>query len=73
LLDRRTECLLRIRDVRARTGLSVATVYRREAQGTFPTRVKLGVRMVAWYASDIDAWVANPMGWKVMEASLTHV
>lgn len=58
--DRRTDSLLRIGRVRERTGLSVATIYRREAAGTFPKRQRLGPRSVAWYQSDIDDFVARP-------------
>ena len=61
--DRRTDSLLRIKDVRRRTGLSVATVYRREAAGTFPPRVRLGPKAVAWYESDIGDFVADPLGY----------
>lgn len=32
--------------------------YRREAAGTFPSRVRIGERSVAWYKSDIDDFVA---------------
>lgn len=55
--DRRKDSLLRIATVRARTGLSAATIYRREAAGTFPQRVHIGARSVAWYESDIDDFV----------------
>lgn len=61
--DRRTDSLLRIADVKRRTGLSVATVYRREAAGTFPPRVRLGPKAVAWYESDIGDFVADPLGY----------
>lgn len=50
--------------VRERTGLSPATIYRREAAGTFPKRVRLGVRSVAWYESDISDFVAAPMTYR---------
>ncbi|MHA3791491.1 AlpA family phage regulatory protein [Sphingomonas sp. YL-JM2C] len=63
--DRRKDRLLRIAQVQDRTGLSVATVYRREAAGTFPPRIKLGPRSVAWYESDIDDFVASPAGYRV--------
>lgn len=63
--DRTRDSILRIADVRRRTGLSVATVYRREEAGTFPRRIRLGVKMVGWYESDVSRWVADPMGWKV--------
>lgn len=62
--DRRRDSLLRIADVRRRTGLSTATVYRREAAGTFPPRVKLGPKAVAWYESDVGDFVADPMAYR---------
>jgi len=62
--DRRTDTLLRIADVRQRTGMSTATVYRREAAGTFPPRRQIGPKMVAWYESDIGDWVADPTGYR---------
>ena len=58
--DRRQDSLLRIAQVQARTGLSPATIYRREAAGTFPKRERLGQRSVAWYESDINDFVASP-------------
>ncbi|WP_296625964.1 AlpA family phage regulatory protein [Rhizorhabdus sp.] len=67
--DRRKDRLLRIAQVRERTGLSVATVYRREAVGTFPLRVRLGPRSVAWYESDIDDFVADPAEYRADQAA----
>ncbi|WP_404713162.1 helix-turn-helix transcriptional regulator [Sphingomonas sp. MMS24-J13] len=64
MTDRRTDSLLRIKQVRARTGFSTATIYRREAAGTFPPRVRMGPRMVGWYESDINEVVADPAGYK---------
>ncbi|WBO24628.1 helix-turn-helix transcriptional regulator [Sphingomonas abietis] len=58
--DRRKDSLLRIADVKKRTGLSVATIYRREAEGTFPAKQRLGPRSVAWYESDVEDFVAAP-------------
>lgn len=62
--DRRGDCLLRMAEVRRRTGLSTATVYRREAARTFPPKVRLGPKSVAWYQSDIDAFVSDPSGYR---------
>ncbi len=62
--DRRRDTLLRIADVRRRTGLSTATIYRREAAQTFPPRVRLGPKAVAWYESDVGEFVADPMGYR---------
>ncbi len=63
-VDRRTDSLLRLKDVKKRTGLSIATVYRREAAKTFPAKVRLGPKSVAWYQSDIDAFVADPLNYR---------
>jgi prophage regulatory protein len=62
--DRRKDRLLRIKSVIFRTGLSVATIYRREAVGSFPKRKHLGPRSVAWYESDIDDFVADPFNYR---------
>lgn len=61
--DRRTDYILRLREVRNRTSLSTATIYRREAAGTFPAKIKLGVKMVGWYESDIGEWISDPIGY----------
>ena len=62
--DRRKDRLLRVKLVKTRTGLSVATIYRREALGTFPKRERIGPRSVAWYESDIDDFVADPFNYR---------
>lgn len=49
---------LRLRDVIALTGLSKTTIHRLEAAGRFPRRRKVGLRAVAWLASEIEAWQA---------------
>ena len=51
------ESLLRRPEVEARTGLSRSTIYDWMKRGEFPLPVKLGARIVAWRASDIDAWL----------------
>lgn len=63
-IDRRRDNLLRLADVKARTKLSRTTIYRRIAAGTFPPSHQISDGLVAWYESDIDAWVGNPMGWR---------
>jgi prophage regulatory protein len=61
--DRSKDSLVRLPEVKRRTGLSTATIYRKMGTGDFPAKVQLSVNVVAWYMSDIDAWVADPMGW----------
>jgi len=62
--DRRKDRLLRLAAVISRTGLSEATIKRRERGGTFPKREPIGGRCVAWYESDIDDFVANPLNYR---------
>jgi prophage regulatory protein len=49
--------ILRLPDVRARTGLSRSTIYLRISEGNFPRPVQLGVRAVGWVESEIDEWL----------------
>lgn len=62
--DRSRDSFVRLPDVRRRTGLSTPTIYRKMKAGMFPSKIVLSVNVVAWYESDIDRWVANPMGWQ---------
>lgn len=63
-VDRRGDNLLSLAEVRARTSLGRTTVYRKMADGTFPPKVQLSVKRVAWYQSDIDRFIANPMSYR---------
>jgi prophage regulatory protein len=51
--------ILRMRAVRDRVGLSVATIYRRMNRHEFPASVPLGGTIVGWRESDINAWIAS--------------
>lgn len=62
--DRRRDNLLRLAEVMGRTGLSRTTIYNRMKAGTFPACLRISTGLIAWYQSDIDAWVENPMGWR---------
>ena len=48
---------LRIKQVTEKTGLSKATIYRLEAAGTFPKRVRLSQGAVAWHEGAIENWM----------------
>jgi len=63
-IDRRRDTLMRIGDVRRRTGLSTSTINRREAKGTFPRRIRIGENSVAWYQSDVETFIANPIHYR---------
>ena len=53
------EKLLRLPEVKARTGLSRSTIYALMAQNGFPHHVPLGMRCVGWLESEIDAWITD--------------
>jgi prophage regulatory protein len=51
--------ILRRPAVIERTGLSNATIHRREQAGDFPARVKLGPNSIGWIEHEIDAWIES--------------
>ena len=51
--------MLRIKEVCALTSLSRTSIYRLEAKGEFPRRVKLSAARVAWPKAAIEAWAAS--------------
>jgi len=51
--------LIRLAEVIHKTGLPRTTVYRRVREDpSFPRRVAIGGRTVAWVESEVDAWIA---------------
>lgn len=55
-----TKRLIRAKEIKHRTGLSIATVYRMIARGSFPKPVKIGSGQFApsaWVQDEIDAWI----------------
>ncbi|WP_367872970.1 helix-turn-helix transcriptional regulator [Luteolibacter sp. Populi] len=56
------EKILRLPEVKARTGLSRSTIYALIAKNDFPRHVPLGMRCVGWLESEIDSWIATRVG-----------
>ncbi len=55
--------LLRLPDVRSRTGLGKSAIYAKVAANAFPQPVAVSERAVAWYEHEIEAWIlALPRG-----------
>lgn len=50
--------ILRLKQVKARTGLGRSTIYERIKAGSFPTQFSLGARAVGWLESDVEVWIA---------------
>ncbi|CAG9183507.1 AlpA family transcriptional regulator [Cupriavidus respiraculi] len=56
--------ILRRKQVEIETGLSRSTIYQRIKGKTFPPAVQLGPRAVGWRRGDIDAFLADPAGYR---------
>ena len=61
---REPDRIIRFDTVRARTGLSRSTIYRKIAEGTFPAQLKISTNSAGWRESDINRWIADPAGWR---------
>ena len=53
-----TLVILRLNDVKSRTGLSRSTIYARMAEGDFPSTISLGGRSVGWLETEINDWIS---------------
>ena len=51
--------ILRLPDVKKRTGLSRSTIYSRVDQRTFPQPVSLGGRSIGWIESEVETWLGR--------------
>lgn len=51
--------ILRLPDVKTRTGLSRSTIYQHMSEGQFPKPISIGLRAVGWLESEIEEWVAR--------------
>lgn len=54
-----TTRLLRRPEVEKLTGLSRSCIYKRMSEGTFPSAIPLGGRLVAWKSDDIENWISD--------------
>ena len=54
-----TASVLRLPQVKARTGLSRSSIYAAVKLGTFPAPIALGERAVGWLDSTIDDWITT--------------
>jgi prophage regulatory protein len=51
--------ILRLPQVKSRTGLSRSSIYLRMANGEFPESISLGGRAVGWLEHDVDEWIVT--------------
>jgi prophage regulatory protein len=51
--------VLRLPEVKRRTGLSRSSIYNRIAKGEFPAGFSLGGRARGWLERDVEAWILS--------------
>jgi prophage regulatory protein len=51
--------ILRLPQVKSRTGLSRSSIYLRMQTNDFPLSISLGGRAVGWLESDVDEWIVT--------------
>jgi prophage regulatory protein len=61
------DCIIRLKAVLKRTGLSRSTMYRKVDEGTFPRQVRISQRCVGWRESAVEEWLRNPMFYSAEE------
>ena len=49
--------IIRLPEVKSRTGLSRSSIYLRISKGDFPASISLGDRAVGWLEADVDQWL----------------
>ena len=62
-----TERIIRLKTVLDRTGLSRSTIYRKIAEGTFPSQVKISIHGAGWHESVVNRWIADPAHYREEE------
>lgn len=51
---RSSATVLRLPQVKAKTGLGRSTIYSQQADGSFPPCIRLGARAIGWLESEVD-------------------
>lgn len=54
-------CLIRLKEVKRRTGLSTSTIYRWMKAGRFPQSQSLGGHIAVWSETEINQWVQRTL------------
>lgn len=63
--------ILRLPNVKERTGLSRSSIYAYIAGGTFPQPIKLGgLRAVGWLENEIEEWLALQIDKRLIETKI---
>jgi len=49
--------IIRLPEVKEKTGLSRSSIYLRMSKGDFPQSISLGERAVGWLEADVEQWL----------------
>ena len=65
--------IMRLDEVKEKTGLGRSAIYDRMGKGTFPSSVKLGARSVGWLENEIDGWLISCIENRTRSANINWV
>ncbi len=57
MIHERPVHILRLREVKERTGLGTTSIYNKMGRCEFPRPIPLGARAVGWRSDAIDLWI----------------
>ena len=57
--EEKRDRIIRKKELLKTIGLSDATVYRKEKEGKFPRRLRLGGNSCGWFESEVNAWMRD--------------
>lgn len=49
--------IIRLPEVKEKTGISRSSIYLRMSKGEFPLSISLGDRAIGWVEQDVDSWL----------------
>ena len=58
-IQKKPERIIRLREVKERTGISTSTIYCWMKHGLFPSQISLGNKLVGWKESEIERWIED--------------
>lgn len=51
--------IIRLAEVKSKTGMSRSSIYERVKDGTFPPPIKITNHAVGWIEQEVDDWIAH--------------
>ena len=54
-----TQRIIRLAEVKSKTGLSRSSIYERLKDGSFPSPIKITNHAVGWIEQEIDDWISH--------------